>query len=189
MLLLSAHNGRMEATEEDHLNDNRPEGNHPSENGQIHQTAEQEQRHAEFVAALDNLTSSMGDDQDGMLDQLTADLAWDRSEVEIYAYRYMAALVETSEEDYSAERLRERRQLDYLTRANPGLAARGTWSPADTRLLQSLLATMTDVDGAGVNIVPRLARFFPGRAKVQVERQIAYLRERQQVAETMEESV
>jgi hypothetical protein len=123
-----------------------------------------------------------------MLDQLTADLQWNRSEVEIYAYRYMAALVETSEEEHSAERLRERRQEDYLTRANPRLAARGSWSPAETCLLQSLLATLTDVNGASVNLVPRLARFFPGRSKVQVERQITYLRERQQVAETMEES-
>lgn len=100
----------------------------------------------------------------------------------------MAALTEFSEEEYSTAREREQRQTSYLTRAtrNRGQSP-GRWSPTETRLLQTLLASLGSLQGDDhVNLVPRVTRFFPTHTVQQVEHQIKYLQQRRSLAESIE---
>ena len=103
--------------------------------------------------------------------------------------RYMAALTELSEEEYATARSRERRQNDYLMRANRNRGqSPGSWSAGETRLLQTLLASFGALEGEDhVNLVPRVARFFPTHTMQQVEHQIKYLQQRRRLAESMED--
>ena len=55
-----------------------------------------EERHAQFVTAMDSLPDiAWGNAK--IIDRLAAILHWKRSEIELHAYMYMAALVETEE--------------------------------------------------------------------------------------------
>lgn len=101
----------------------------------------------------------------------------------------MAALTELSEEEYGMAQSRERRQTDYLTRANRNRGqSPGFWNPTETRLLQTLLASFGALEGDDhVNVVNRVARFFPTHTTKQVEHQIKYLQQRRRLAESMED--
>lgn len=178
MLVLS-HNGRMEATGDDdpHAVSNG--------NGINNHHANEQERYDQFVAALDNIPVE-GLGQSIAMDQLASTLGWTLRETEEYAYRYFATLSELSEEEHVMERMREARQTDYLQRSNSQHSP-GSWSPAENRLLQTLLASLSAPQGdESVNLVARLMRFFPARSREDIERQVNYLRQRRRVTESMQ---
>ena len=166
-----------------------------------------EQRHEQFVAALDRLDHGMMMmmESSSAMDHLATTLGWTRTEVEYHAYQYMMALTEVSEEEYGLECARERRQMDSLTRNgdtnnnnnsttsnnHPQIQhSPGTWTPGETRLLQTLLVSMGAVEGdssSDNNLLNRLARFFPKYSTLQLEHQINYLLQRKRLAESMDE--
>ena len=97
---------------------------------------------------------------------------------------YMSTLAELSEEDHDREKSRERKQEEFV-RAR--IQSPGTWNPTDTRLLQTLLASMASPVGEEhVNVVSRVARFFPTHTVQQVENQIKYLQRRRAIAESVD---
>lgn len=178
--MLVLQNGRMEAKGGD-------DSDYAVGNGSATSNDEQA-RHARFVAALDGLPDEgrLGQSSSIAMDQLAATLGWTQSETEEHAYRYFAALTEISEEEYGTERLRERRQTDYLKRSNTDHTP-GSWTPEENRLLQTLLASLSAPEGQkSINLCARIMRFFPERTRQDVERQVEYLRQRRRVAESME---
>lgn len=126
----------------------------------------EDRRHSQFVAALDRLPENCWE-SDTMMNDLESLLKWDRSEIELYAYRYMAALVEIEQEDRA-------KSTKYSSQATTSKAT--GWSPEEVRLLQTLLATFSDVEGrAKQNVAMRLARFFPQKTFSEIEQQVESL--------------
>ena len=141
-------------------------------------------RHDKFTKELDNIPIERLNEV-GMMAQLAATLGWSLEEVEVHAYRYFAALTEASDEDYGTAKSRESAQTDYLNKKFRDLGyARGSWTPTETRLLQTLLATMGGDNQK--NLIERLIRFFPNRRPEQIQNQIYYLQQRRRLSEAVD---
>ena len=130
----------------------------------------EQRRHAEFVAALDRLPENCWE-SNTMINDLESMLQWGRDEIEVYAYRYMAALMQVEEED-------KQHKNSTKNSVQPAKIAATGWSPEEVRLLQTLLASFSDVPGGSArqHVSVRLARFFPQKNGSEMEQQIELLR-------------
>lgn len=142
------------------------------------------ERHEKFVAELDSIPMErLG--EEGTMAQLADTLGWTLEEVELHAYRYFAALTEASDEDYGTAKSRERAQTDYLKRTFRASGySRGSWTPTETRLLQTLMATLEGDNQR--NLLDRLARYFPNRSTEQIQNEIYYLQRARQINNAMD---
>lgn len=127
-----------------------------------------EERHAQFVAAMDSLPENVWGSAK-TVDRLAAILHWKREEIELHAYMYMTALVEAEEKEYSEWKKNEEQQ--------PKRRKLNSWTPDEIRLLQTLLATFAGTPGGGVqnSTTARITRFFPQQTESQVQRQVSLL--------------
>lgn len=137
-------------------------------------------RHAQFVAALDQLPETILLNGPRMMRTLKKILKWNRHEIEAHAYLYFAALTEVDEEAYDA-------QSDHpQLREHAAKRPQSTWKPDEIRLLHTLLATYTTPvdDDVGRQIIgnnnssgndcvlSRLTRFFPHYTDLQIRNQV-----------------
>ena len=140
------------------------------------------ERHAQFVTALDNLSlqECLQDGHSG-LEQLASTLHWPLAEVEQHAYRYFCTLQDVDNCAHIMRTARFRQQEVAVARVHrqQGLSPGPGWTPEETRLLHTLLAssTLQEDDLPPPHQIPRLATFFPQHTVEQVERQIYYLRQ------------
>ena len=142
------------------------------------------ERHLLFVEELDNIPMERLHEE-GMMSQLAATLGWTLEEVEAHAYQYFVALMEVSDEDYDSTKSRERVQTDFLNKKLRTRGySRGIWTSAETRLLQTLMATL-EVEYQK-NLVERLARFFPDRRPEQIQNQVYFLQQRRRLSEAVD---
>ena len=144
--------------------------------------AEHHHRHAQFVAALDQLPEAILLNGPRMMRKLEKILKWNRHEIEAHAYLYFAALTEVDEEAYDAQSDQRQSREHAAKRGIP----QSTWKPDEIRLLHTLLATYaTHVDDGvssqiirnnNVNandcVLSRIARFFPHYTDLQIRNQV-----------------
>mmetsp|Transcript_7987 Transcript_7987/g.15517 ORF Transcript_7987/g.15517 Transcript_7987/m.15517 type:complete len:175 (+) Transcript_7987:77-601(+) len=143
-------------------------------------------RHEKFLAELDNIPMERLNEE-GMMSQLAVTLGWTLNEVEVHAYQYFAALTEVSDEDYGTAKSRESVQTGFMKKKfrTRGFT-RGPWTPTETRLLQTLMATLAGDHQK--NLADRLARFFPDRRPEQIQNQIYFLEQRRRLSEAVDTS-